>query len=154
MRKILLSFSANVFDSVISGEKIYEHRNVFPDDRVEAYLYLGAPYKCICGIMHLNKRIDMKEWLDKYRDDKAAVSRIQKYLEKQKYAMEITDFQMTNRIPLEKLRKELDRFVVPQMYYYLEDTELLNYLKSNLTKEGKIIKHDFSHIESSQICIR
>lgn len=154
MRKMLLSFSANVFDSVISGEKIYEHRNVFPDDKVEAYLYLGAPYKCICGIMHLNKRVNMTEWLNKYKYDKEAVIRIQKYLEKQKYAMEIMDFQMTNKIPLEQLRKKLHRFVVPQMYYYLENTELLNYLKKNLKVKGNVIKHDFSHIESSQICIR
>ena len=154
MRKMLLSFSANVFDSVLSGEKIYEHRNVFPDGKIEAYLYVGAPLKCICGVMHLDNRTNMTEWLEKYQYDKEAVCRIQRYLEKQKYAMEIIDFQMTNKIPLEQLRKDLSRFVVPQMYYYLENTELEEYLDNNLHAEGDIIIHDFSHIESWQICVK
>lgn len=53
-----------------------------------------------------------------------------------------------------RLRNDLSNFVVPQMYYYLDNTELLDYLEVNLKPEGRIIRHDFSHINSSQICIR
>ena len=41
MRTMLLSFKADVYKRVITGEKIYEHRKVFPDEPVLAYLYVS-----------------------------------------------------------------------------------------------------------------
>lgn len=152
MRKMLLSFKAEVYNRVVSGEKIYEHRKVFPDEPIEAYLYVSAPIKAIVGIMHLNNRTSIEKWKDTYSYDKEAVVRIDKYLEKHKYAMEITDFQDTDRIPLEKLRQDFPDFVVPQMYYFIDDTALLIYLHNNLKCKGKKIVHDFSNISSDRIC--
>lgn len=43
-------------------------------------------------------------------------------------------------------------FVVPQMYYFIDDSELLKYLEKELIKEGEIIKHKFDRIKSNQIC--
>ena len=60
MRTMLLSFKADVFDRVVSGEKIYEHRKVFPDEHIEAYLYVSTPRKVITGIMHLSNRVEIK----------------------------------------------------------------------------------------------
>ena len=37
MRTMLLSFKADVYQKVITGEKIYEHRKVFPDEPIKAY---------------------------------------------------------------------------------------------------------------------
>lgn len=60
MRKMLLSFKADVYKKVLSGEKTYEHRKVFLNEPIEAYLYVSAPVKAIVGIMHLDNRIDFR----------------------------------------------------------------------------------------------
>ncbi len=152
MRTMLLSFKADVFERVLLGEKIYEHRKVFPDEPIEAYLYVSAPIKAIKGIMHLNNKTEIESWKQKYSYDKDALKRIGEYLQHHRYAMEITDFQNTIEIPLQKLREDVPDFVVPQMYYFIDDSFLLNYLKNNLKYEGKIITHDFHNVVSSQIC--
>lgn len=152
MKTMLLSFKADVYKRVITGEKIYEHRKVFPDEPVLAYLYVSAPVKAIVGIMKLENKTSIESWKEKYSYDMRAVARIDTYLEHHKYAMEITEFQETNSIALEKLRVDLPGFVVPQMYYYIDDSKLLNYLKMNLKPTGKKIVHDFSNVSSDLIC--
>lgn len=137
MRTMLLSFKADIYKRVITGEKIYEHRKVFPDEPILAYLYVSAPVKAIVGIMKLENKIGLESLKDKYFYDTYAIARIYAYLEHHKYAMEITEFQETNSIPLEKLRVDLPGFVVPQMYYYIDDSELLSYLEMNLKPIGK-----------------
>lgn len=127
MRTMLLSFKADVYKKVITGEKIYEHRKVFPDEPIKAYLYVSTPIKSIVGIMHLNNKTAIESWKEKYAYDKAALGRIDNYLLHHKYAMEISDFQDTNKISLEKLRTDIPGFVVPQMYYFIDDTPLLDY---------------------------
>lgn len=67
MRTMLLSFKADVYQKVITGEKIYEHRKVFPDEPIKAYLYVSTPVKAVVGIMHLNNRTAIEEWKEKYR---------------------------------------------------------------------------------------
>ena len=42
MRIMLMSLRDDVYRKVLSGEKIYEHRKVFPDEPVKAYIYYGA----------------------------------------------------------------------------------------------------------------
>lgn len=153
MRTMLLSFKADVYKRVLSGEKIYEHRRVFPNEAITAYLYVSAPVKAITGIIHLNNKVDIESWKEKYSYDKTAVKRIENYLKYHKVAMEITDFQSTNMISLEQLRNDIPGFVVPQMYYYIEDSSILNYLNEKLIPEGSLIKHDFTNIPSDLICI-
>ncbi len=152
MRTMLLSFKADVFQRVLSGEKIYEHRKVFPDEPIEAYLYVSAPVKAIKGIMHLNNKTAIESWKQKYSYDADALRRIDEYLQHHKFAMEISDFQNTNEIRLEKLREDIPGFVVPQMYYFIDDSNLLDYLKANLIAEGKMIMHQFDDVSSNQIC--
>lgn len=149
---MLLSFKADVFKKVVSGEKIYEHRRVFPDEPIEAYLYVSTPIKAIVGVMHLENKTDIESWKETYKYDEDALYRIDEYLKDHQFAMEIKDFQNTNEISLYTLRKELPKFVVPQMYYYIDDTELLKYLQKNLKPVGELITHDFSDIKSNQIC--
>lgn len=153
MKKMLLSFSYNVFNKVILGEKIFEHRKVFPNDTIEAYLYVSAPIKAITGIMILQNRTDLLQWREKYSYDSAAALRIEEYMKIYKYVMEIRKFQKTNSISLEKLRNDLPGFVVPQMYYYLDGTDLLVYLENELFTIGTPIEHDFSNITSEMICV-
>lgn len=53
---MLMSLRDDVYRKVLSGEKIYEHRKVFPDEPVKAYIYVSTPTKAICGIMYLSNR--------------------------------------------------------------------------------------------------
>ena len=152
VRTMLLSFKSDVFERVKTGEKIYEHRRVFPDEAVKAYLYISTPVKSIVGIMHLENKVQIESWIEKYSYDKEAVKRIESYLDKHTVAMEITEFQMTNAIPLDKIRNDLPGFVVPQMYYYIEDSELLKYLERNLYPIGNPIKHAFDNLSADLIC--
>lgn len=55
-------------------------------------------------------------------------------------------------IALEKLRADLPGFVVPQIYYYLDDSKLLNYLEMDPKPVGEKIVYDFSNISSDLIC--
>ncbi len=152
MRTMLLSFKADVFQRLISGEKIYEHRKVFPEEPVLAYLYVSDPIKAIKGIMLLSNRTLIEDWKEKYAFDLKAQHRIREYLKSNRYAMEINYFQNTNEISLNQLRKDIPGFVVPQMYYYIDDSSLLRYLKKNLVPVGERIIHDYSNISSEQIC--
>ena len=68
--------------------------------------------------------------------------------------MEIVKFEETSSIPLTILRTDLKKFVVPQMYYYIdEDSELLKYLEDNIKPTGKTITHKFDNITSDDICV-
>lgn len=153
MRTILMSFSSDVYEKLVDGRKIYEHRKHLPNEDIIAYLYVGAPVKAIKGILLLKNRVEIKEWKEKYSSDEAAIKRIEEYLKCNRYAMEIIEFQDTYDIPLEKLRNELPRFIVPRMYYYIDNTELFNYIKKNIVCKGDAIKHNFDSIKSNQICI-
>jgi predicted transcriptional regulator len=152
MRTMLISLREDVYKRVLSGEKIYEHRKVFPDEPVKAYVYVSSPKKAICGIMYLSNKTSLLDWREKYRDDPAAVRRIDEYMPIHKFGMEINKFENTNAIPLEQLRKDLTKFVVPQMYYFIENSELLEYLEKNLKPDGIVVTHTYENITSDMIC--
>lgn len=153
MKTMLLSFKASVFEKLLNGEKIFEHRKVFPNEPILAYLYVSSPVKAITGKVLLGNKIDLEEWKVKYNYDSAAVKRIDEYLKHHKYVMEIQRFQPTNRISLEKLRQDLPGFVVPQMYYFIDNTPLLEYLEDNLKPDGEETVNDFSNIDSTMVCV-
>ncbi|NCC15737.1 MAG: hypothetical protein EOM28_05230 [Clostridia bacterium] len=152
MRTMLLSLRADVYQKVLSGEKIYEHRKVFPDEMIKAYIYVSKPIKSICGIMFLSNKTPLPDWKEKYKDDNEAVKRIEAYLPQYKFGMEINRFENTNAIPLEILRQDLSKFIVPQMYYFIDNSELLNYLEKNLIPDGTVITHTYDKISSEMIC--
>jgi len=154
MRKMLLSFKPSVYNKLVAGTKIYEHRKVFPDEPIMAYLYVSYPVCAITGILILGKRHRLVDWKIQYADDADAVKRIDDYLKTQNYAMEIEQFEETSIIPLQELRENLSKFVVPQMYYYLDDkSELMQYIHQRITKTGKIITHQFEQITSQDVCL-
>ena len=68
MRTMLLSLKADVYQKVLSGEKIYEHRKVFPDEPIKAYIYVSKPTKSICGIMFLSNKTSLLDWKEKYKE--------------------------------------------------------------------------------------
>lgn len=58
-----------VFQTVLSGEKIYEHRRVFPDGPVKAYIYISRPVQALDGILYLGNKVNIIDWKEKYKDD-------------------------------------------------------------------------------------
>lgn len=153
MRTLLLSLRPTVFQSVLSGDKIYEHRRVFPNDDVKAYIYVSRPVQSLMGVMYLGNKTNIKDWKELYKEDIAAQKRIDAYLQHHKVAMEIQKFQNTTAISLETIRRRFPNFLIPQMYYYLDGLPLLEYLEENLTPVGNPITHKFDNIRSYQICI-
>ena len=95
-----------------------------------AYMYVSSPVKAITGIVYLDKRHCLSDWLEEYKEDSNAIARIKEYMETYhyRYAMEIAKFQETSKISLDDLRKNVLGFVAPQMYIYLDGTELLEYI--------------------------
>ena len=152
MRTMLLSFRPDVYERIATGEKKFEHRRTFPSEPIKAYMYISGPIYGIKGILYLENRHSLSDWRKDFVYDKEAISRIDKYLEKANYALEIKKFQETSFISLETLRNDVPDFVVPQMYYYLENRPLLSYLENNLVYTNNIITHDFTVINSTHIC--
>lgn len=153
MRTVLLSLKPEVFQNVLSGKKIYEHRKVFPDGPVTAYIYISRPVQALAGIMYLGNKKEIIEWKKTYKDDCAALERIDEYLKHHKVAMEIQKFQNTTSVSLDEIKKVFPQFIIPQMYYYLDDHPMLQYLEDNLIPIGEPIIHTFENITSDQICV-
>ena len=150
---MLMSFKPSVYENILNGTKIFEHRRSFPDEPIKAYMYVSSPVCAITGILYLGKRHNLADWEKEYGYDLEAIERIKKYETDYRYAMEISQFYETTKIELNQLRNELTKFVVPQMYYYLDDSELLSCLESHLKNTGKCIEHNFDTIQSSQVCV-
>lgn len=153
MRKMLLSFKPEVYEKIKSGKKIFEHRRNFPDEPIMAYMYVSAPVKAITGIVYLGKRHLLSDWHEEFKDDKDAVARIEKYQESYRYAMEIDEFQETTEISLENLKRDIPGFYAPQMYIYLDGTELSEYIEKNVEMQYVNVSHEFKNIESSMVCV-
>ena len=75
MRTVLLSLKPEVFQNVVSGDKIYEHRKVFPDGPVIAYIYISRPVQELAGVMYLGNKKEIIEWKETYKEDCAALER-------------------------------------------------------------------------------
>ena len=153
MRKMLLSFKPEVYEKIKSGMKIFEHRRYFPDEPIMAYMYVSSPVKAVTGIVYLGKRHLLSDWREEFKNDKDAVARIEKYQESYRYAMEIDEFQETTEISLDDLRHAVPGFVAPQMYMYLDGTELLEYINKHIKIQKVHLIHSFNRIASEQICV-
>ena len=78
---------------------------------------------------------------------------LKKYQESYRYAMEIDEFQDTTAISLDDLRRDVPGFVAPQMYIYLDGTELLTYIEDRISWESANVRHNFDIVLSDEICI-
>ena len=152
---MLLSFKPDVYEKIKSGKKIFEHRRNFPNEPIMAYMYVSSPIKAITGIVYLGKKHCLSDWLEEFKEDKNAIERINEYMQtyRYRYAMEIDMFQDTSEIPLKELKENIPGFVAPQMYYYLDDTEILKYIESNLQIKELQVLHSFDEIKGNDICI-
>ena len=153
MSTILLSFESDWFSLLESGDKKFEYRKHFPKGKTTAYFYVSKPVMAITGIAEFDEREELLTWKEKYKDKPIQVlNRIDEMLTDCRFAVPCLTFQPTNQISLNQLRKDFDDFIVPRMYYYLDDLPLLDYLKKNLTpSKGKIV-HNFELITNDDIC--
>lgn len=78
---MLLSFRPDVYEKIKSGVKIFEHRRNFPDEPIMAYMYVSSPVKAITGVVYLGKRHCLSDWMEDYKEDGNAVTRIKEYIE-------------------------------------------------------------------------
>lgn len=153
MRKMLISIKPDVYERIRNGTKIFEHRKVFPNEPIMAYMYVSSPVKAITGILCLSNRTEYLPWKDKCSYDNEAIKRIDEYMKHYNVVMQINDSYETNMITLKQLRKDMEKFVVPQMYYSLDNLPLLNYIENNIEKTNLHKHHDFSNISSNDVCV-
>ena len=107
-----------------------------------AYMYVSKPVRAITGIVYLNNRHMLVDWEKEFSDDMDAQMRIKEYLKSYRYAMEISEFQETNAIGLDDLKRDLEGFVVPQSYYYLDNNpQLLKYIEDRIIIKGVNVRH-------------
>lgn len=154
MHTMLLSLKPEIFDLIRNGKKIFEYRHQFYDGPINAYLYISKPIQKIVGYIEFNKRINLQDWKEKYKNNVEVSSRIEDYISRNyRYAMPINKFKMTTEIPLIDLRSNLEKFIIPESYYYLDNfTDLDKYIKSNIEFTGEIVNNNFKVIDEDDIC--
>lgn len=153
MRTILLSFKPVYYDMLKNGEKVFEYRKRFCNEKVKAYLYLGKPIQKIMGILWLDKRIEISRWKEIYKDDLEVLHRIEDYMQRNKYAMPILKYQEIQPISIMDIKNEFSEFYIPLSFRNLEEnSSLLKYIENRTEFRGKVVTHDFENIDLDRIC--
>lgn len=154
MRTILLSLKPEIFELIRSGKKIFEYRHQFYTEPIGAYLYISKPIQKIVGYIEFDKRIELKDWKDKYKDNIEVSKRIDDYISRNyKYAKPINKFKMTTEIPLSDLKNNLEKFIIPESYYYLDNfIELKEYIEKNIVFTDEVVENNFRVVTDENIC--
>lgn len=154
MRTMLLSLKPEIFDLIRNGKKIFEYRHQFYTEPINAYLYISKPVQKIVGYIEFDKRIILHDWKERYKNDIEISNRIDDYISRNyKYVMPINKFRMTTEIPLSDLKNNLNKFIIPESYYYLDNfIDLDNYIKSNIKFTGEVVENNFQEIDEADIC--
>ena len=154
MRTMLLSLKPDIFELIRNGKKIFEYRHQFYNEPVGAYLYISKPIQKIVGYIEFDKRIELKDWKDKYKDNIEVSKRIDDYISRNyKYAMPINKFKMTTEIPLIDLKNNLEKFIIPESYYYLDNfIELKEYIEKNIDFTDEVVENNFQVVTDENIC--
>jgi predicted transcriptional regulator len=151
---MLLSLKPEIFELIRSGQKIFEYRHQFYTEAINAYLYISKPVQKIVGYIEFGKRINLQDWKEKYKDNSEVSDRIDDYISRNyKYAMPVNKFRMTTEIPLTDLKNNLNKFIIPESYYYLDNfIDLNNYINSNIEFTGEVVENNFEIIKEADIC--
>lgn len=154
MRKMLLSMQPFWFEKVMSGEKIYEYRNRFPNEEIVAYIYVSAPVKAVAGILYLNKRIEVASWAEQYKSDECTLQRVNAYKERNKYAMPIYAVQYIKEIKVDELKKAVEKFIIPESYYYFDNyADIAEAIEERVVLCGdKIVNNSKRFSDKNEIC--
>lgn len=154
MRTMLLSLKPEIFELIRRGKKIFEYRHQFYTEPIGAYLYISKPIQKIVGYIEFDKRIELKDWKDKYKGNIEVSKRIDDYISRNyKYAMPINKFKMTTEIPLSDLKNNLEKFIIPESYYYLDNfIELKEYIEKNIDFTDEVVVNNFQVVTDENIC--
>ena len=153
VRTILLSFTPYWFDRLENNTLKFEYRKHFPQDDSTVYFYISSPIKAISGCAYCLHPEPLCTWLERFKDrPNDVLLRINDYLKDCRYAVPIRTFQKTNKITLQKLQQDIPNFIVPRMYYYIDNSDLLQYLESNLIPVCPPFITNLSEIQNSDIC--
>lgn len=153
MSTILLSFEPEWFDLIESGKKKFEYRKHFPKGETTVFFYVNAPVKGISGIARFAERECLEDWLKKYSDRPNVVQdRIKDFMSDCPFAMPLLRFQKTSVLHLEQIRKEYPTFIVPRMYYYIDDDPVLPYINPRLKLIGEPRIESIEEITDDDIC--
>ena len=154
MRKMLLSMQPYWFEKVMSGEKIYEYRNRFPNEDIEAFIYVSAPVKAIAGIIHLGPRIEVKKWQEEFSNNAEVSERIDNYISRNKYAMPVISTQRIVGITVAEMNEAVNKFIIPESYYYFENyTEIAEAIQKRIHPDGeRNITDKNRFLDENEIC--
>lgn len=148
-----MSFWPNIYDQILSQDKLIEYRRHFPKDCSYAYMYVTKPKKAICAIIYFGKIHSIEDWKKEYIENNQVIKRINEFNNSYKYGAEIIGIQQIEPISLESLRENIPNFVAPQSYLLLDNNPaLFNYINSNTKFIGSRICNDIKNIYPMHIC--
>lgn len=150
---LLMSFWPSIYDKISKQIKLIEYRRNFPESCDYAYMYISKPIKAICGIIYFGKRHCIYDWETEYLNNPYISERINSYIIKYRYAIEISAFQRIHPITLFELRENIPDFFAPQSYMVLENNPILKeYLKANTILLDDKVTNELSNIFPNHIC--
>lgn len=121
--------------------KKLEYCKYFPKKETTVYFYVSVPVKGITGIAKIAERESLEDWAIKYQDrPEDILSRIKGFISDCRFAMPLLEFQETNLLQLYQIRNEYPYFVVPRMYYYIDNDPLIEYLQAILFTVDEVRK--------------
>ena len=154
MRTILLSFDEKWYPALRNGDKIFEHRKKFCDEEARAFLYLGKPRQQIVAEIGLSRRELLSDWLLRYQDDSDVVARIQDFMQRNKFAMQVLWFKEIEPISIVELQEKYPELKIPISFHFLDKKpDVLKWLDENKQYTGYQIENNFSDIGKDDICI-
>ncbi len=148
MKEIFLSFRPEYFKPLLYGIKIYEYRKRFCDEETKAYLYLSGKSRMVVGMMELGRPIRLDSTRENYLDYPDTLKRVDKYIAIGDInAIPIKSLTLfKNPISLEEIRKEIPKFMPPQMYFVLENHPKLKSLLERQSLDKKLFVHTHNEI--------
>lgn len=147
-KEIFLSFNPKYFKPLLYGLKKYEYRKRFCNEETIAYLYLSQKEKKVIGIMELGKPIKLDQLVNTLNKNSDVYKRVNCYIKNKNInAIPIKSLRLFKKpIFLEEIRKEIPKFMPPQMYYVLDNNQTLKNLMHKQKVEDPIFIHSHKDI--------
>ena len=132
-RITMMSLRQEYFEQILKGEKTFEYRKKYYDEKSVAYIYVSKTQKEIVGKVWFGKPIiDDSEKIAQIaeKDQPGSYNNIKEYLGKNRgYAIPIEKVELVKKISLKEIKEVFADFVPPQSYYYLDNKkQLLDFL--------------------------
>lgn len=140
-RIVLMSLKEKPYRDIVCGRKLYEFRTRYTRDESVAFIYVTRDVKAVCGLVFFDRPIvgtDQEIAGLSENMNPGSYSYMMDYFSKGTgFAIPVKKVLEITPVPLEQIRQEVDGFVVPQSWYYL-DTEGKENLLQVLKEKGEI----------------